>query len=481
MPARRLVLQHVAFLVGLGLALGAAHASEPSSDAPLEPIVELNKRALLAYQMLDVAGAAELLSQALALCEQAKLANHPVAARTLIHLGAVQVAGLKQPAEGIASFRRALAIDPNINVTQSLQNPEVESAFDQAKTGQPAPSSPVAEARSAAPPPVPSRRLNRSINHPPVTRAIRGRPVTIKVQVPPGLAAFKVMLAYRAADSDEFLVRRMFPLKEVPGWFAAEIPLEATQGAHVAYYLEAQNLDDQPIATSGTPDLPHTVALTPEAATEEIAPTPANKSTAQPAASGPGGLWLVLALGSGGGYHSGAPEMNPHDASTPPQAIHVSGFGMAGLGHLAPEIGYFANQRLVISVQGRLQYVTGTQEVTFEHREYHPAKLALAGLVKLSWLMRDQKRLRPFVSAQVGAGQIRHGITTPASANLTGCGDEPTCKDTVVGGPGLAGIGAGLAWMLRSGFGLYAGLNVLTSFPDFLVNADLNLGIVVLR
>jgi hypothetical protein len=341
-------------------------------------------------------------------------------------------------------------------------------------------------ARASASPPSagPSRRVGFAIHHPPVTRAIRGQPVTIKVQIPPGLGVWEAVLAYRAEDSDEFLVRQMEPSENAPGWFEAEIPLAATQGERVDYYVEVRNLDEQLIASSGSPEAPHQIALAPEVAPEDLPPPePAAPDRVKPpAADAPAGLWLVFALGAGGGYHSGTPEMNSVDTSTPPQPIHVSGFGVASLAHLAPEVGYFARDRLAISVQGRLQYVTGTQDVGVEHRTYHPARLALAGLAKLTWFLRDARtRLRPFVNAQAGAGTIRHSITTPASANLTGCGQGPTCKDTVMGGPGLAGLGGGLAWMFEPGVGAYAAVNVLAGFPDFMVNGDLNLGIAVLR
>jgi hypothetical protein len=85
------------------------------------------------------------------------------------------------------------------------------------------------------------------------------------------------------------------------------------------------------------------------------------------------------------------------------------------------------------------------------------------------------------VNAQIGVGKLRHSITTPASANLTGCGQGPTCEDTVMGGLGLAGLGGGMIWMLSPGLGAYAAVNVLAGFPDFMVNGDLNLGIAVLR
>jgi hypothetical protein len=308
--------------------------------------------------------------------------------------------------------------------------------------------------------------------------------VTVKVQVPPGLGASKVMLAYRAKDSDLFLARDMMEIEAAPGWFEAEIPSEATQGTRVDYYLEAQNFDDQTIASSGSPEMPHQVSLAPEVSPRDLPPREPAAAAAvkRPTTNSRAALWLVFALGGGGGYYSGTPEMNPVDTSTPPQPIHVSGFGLAGLGHLAPEVGYFASDRLVLSAQGRLQYVTGGQDVVLGPRTYHPAKLALAGLAKLTWLLRDPRnKLRPFVNAQVGAGQIRHGITTPSSANLTGCGSGSTCEDTVVGGLGLAGLGAGLAWMLSPGLGAYAAVNVLAGFPDFMVNGDLNLGIAVLR
>jgi hypothetical protein len=493
MPVHRLGQKRAVFLASIALVAGGARAAGAPDDPTLNEIIELNKKALVSYQKLDVAGAAELLTRALELCDRAGLAGRPVAARTHVHLGVVYTSGLKKRPEGLAEFRRALAIDPAIAIAKSLRNPEVEAAFDEAKAepgpkvaAAPASTSSVPTGNAPAPPASlgPSRRVGFAINHPPVTRAIRGRPVTIKVQVPPGLGAWKAVLAYRAEDSDEFLVRPMVASKNAPGWFEAQIPLAATRGARVDYYLEVRNLDDQPIAGSGSPEVPHPIALALEVSPEDLPPPEpiAPDGVKPPAADAPARLWLVFAFGGGGGYHSGTPEMNPADTSTPPQPIHVSGFGLASLGHLAPEIGYFATDRLAMSVQGRLQYVTRTQDVVVEHRTYHPARLALAGLAKLTWFLRDARRkLRPFVNAQVGAGKIRHSITTPASANLTGCGQGPTCKDTVMGGPGLAGLGGGVAWMLRPGLGAYAAVNVLAGFPNFMVNGDLNVGIAVLR
>jgi hypothetical protein len=488
MPACRFRLQRAAILVSFVLVASGAGAAEPDDDATVNRIVELNKKALVMYDNLDVTGAAELLEQALALCSRADLAQHPAAARTHLHLGVVYVSGLKRRDEGLAEFRRALAIDPKIKVAKSLVNPEVQAVFADAESSPALPAVPAESAPSqtgqAVPPPssATTSRRESAIQHPLVTKAIRGGPVAIKVQVPPGLGASKVVLAYRAEDSEVFLAREMVQLQGAAGWYQEEIPTEATQGSRVAYYLEAQNADDQALASHGTPERPHEIALAPEVAVEDPPPKAvAPLAGAAATATAVPGLWFVLAFGSGGGYHAGAPEMNPVDTSTPPQGIHVSGFGRASVGHLAPEIGFFPRERVVISVQGRLQYVAGTQDVVVGPRTYRPARLAIAGLAKLTWFPRTaQTKARPFLAAQAGAGQIRHSITTPASANLTDCGQGGTCKDTVVGGLGLVGLGAGVAWMLAPSFAVYAAVNVLVGVPNVMVNGDLNLGVAVL-
>lgn len=477
--SRRRGLQAL-ILVGLALAGGPLSATEPD-DSVVNWIVELNKRALVLYGNLDVTGAADRLQEALALCQQVDLATHPVAARTHLHLGVVYVGGLKKRDEGLEEFKRALAIDPKIKIAKSLENPEVREVFAEAQAF-PLAAANAGEAGSAALAGE-HRRDRPGIHHPRVTKAIRGRAVAVKVQVPPGLGASKVVLAYRAEGADVFLAREMTPVADAAGWYQAEIPAEATQAPRVSYYLEAQNPDDQAIASSGTPERPHRIFLTPEVPVEDtLGLPPVPPTVPAPASAAAPGLWLVLAVGGGAGYHSGTPEMNPVDSQSPPQSVHVSGFGLARLIHLAPEIGFFPRERLVLSVQARLQFVGGTQEVEVGQRIYHPARLALAGLGKVTWFARKGRpRLRPFIVLEAGAGQIRHAVTTPASAQLSDCGDGPTCKDTVMGGLGLWGAGAGVLWMLDRYFAAYAALNVLVGLPNTMVNGDVNLGIALLR
>jgi hypothetical protein len=486
-PATSL-LWRAAVLVTLATAPTTFARADAQEDTALNKIVALNKKAVAAYEALDVDSAASLLNQALRLCKSAHLDQHSATARTHLHLGVVYIGGLKYPELGLAEFREALAIDPHIQIPKSLLNPDVQAALDQARFAQETPAARTNRApfpTGQEPPVSPTSNATQAlarIGHPPVTRAARGQAIEIKAHVPPGLGAAKVVLAYLAQNGDDFLARAMTPAGNATGWFHEHIPAEATHGDWVSYYIEAQDDDERVMAKSGTPEDPHQIILAAEPGGDDatLAP-PREPETAKHGTetSGRPGLWLVIAIGGGGGYHTGSPEMNPRDTSTPPKDIHVSGIGFARLLHFAPEIGFFQRERLVLSAQGRFQVVSGTQDVHAGGKTYKPAVFALAGLAKVTWLLAaPHVRFQPFVAVQAGVGQIRHRITTPVSANLTGCGTGPTCEDTVLGGWGLAGAAAGFRHRTTRNLGLYAALGLLAGAPNFMVNVDLNLGLV---
>jgi hypothetical protein len=483
-------------LGALALALLVAYASaaraNESEESALNTIVELNKKALTLYDALEMEAAADLLKQALDVCARAKLDDHPTAARTHLHLGVVYLSGLKHRDLGVSEFRKALAIDPGIRLTKSLINPEVQAAFSEAQAAKPEPHS------GAAPFPIPNQdepatdavvsgpdKTVPLLLSPTVSKAAQDGPVPIKAQVPPGMGAARVMLAYLADDAPEFLLHEMSPIHKEPGWFGAEIPSNATHGLQVAYYVEALDGDDRTIAASGSHEDPHVIVLlrNPNALSDGASPRRNLAGTAKPSKAPPPGVWIVLAAGSGAGYHAGTPEMNPTDQSSPPNSLRVSGLGLARLFHLAPEVGFFVRPSLLVSVQGRFQYVTGNQDVRIGARSYDRASLALAGLAKLRWLPRGwQGRMQPVFSVTLGAGQIRHTVTTPSDVVLTGCGDRATtCKDTVLGGPGLLGASAGIVYRVTDSWGLYGALDGLVGIPHFLLNGDLNLGIAITR
>jgi len=470
-----------AIVLGFVFALGSNAVAAPD-DATLNRVVDLNKKALVSYENLDIEAAAKQLKQALELCNAEGLERHPAAARTYIHLGVIYVSGLKEKDKGVAQFRLALGIDPNIKVTKSLLNPEVQAAFDAALTKG-------GETPSPAAVPFPtgqtsSRRTNRStsatsntagINHPPITEAAMGKAIEIKVQIPSGMRAEKIVLAYRASDDEEFLAREMRPIEKANGWYHGKIPAEATQGERVSYYIEAQNGDGQALGASGTSTAPHSIRLGSESSIDEGKAKPgdsrgnANESP----------LWFLFAVGGGGGYFSGSPEMNPRSSAG---EIKTSGTGLAKLAHLAPEIGYFQTDNLLFSIQGRLQYVTGSQDVVKDGQTYKTTKFALAGLAKASYILAEpSSAFQPFVSAQLGFGEIRYPTTTVA---LPGCGANngpAPCKDTIRGGVGLAGIATGFTYMFSESVGLYTAISGLVGVPNFAINADLNVGLAIIK
>jgi len=85
-------------------------------------------------------------------------------------------------------------------------------------------------------------------------------------------------------------------------------------------------------------------------------------------------------------------------------------------------------------------------------------------------------RLRPYVSAAVGAGKIRHVVTL---SQLKDCGPmrNEVCVDTVGAGPFLAGVGGGLMYDLGERLALVAAINTQIGAPTFTFNIDLNAGV----
>jgi hypothetical protein len=124
----------LAFVVALA-ALAApprALAAPKGDQATVDKVTNLNKKALDAYAHEDYDTARALLKEALELCANAGLDQHPITARTHIHFGAVAIVGFKQREVGIKQFRKALEIQPDIKLTKVLVTPELQDAFEEA-------------------------------------------------------------------------------------------------------------------------------------------------------------------------------------------------------------------------------------------------------------------------------------------------------------------------------------------------------------
>ena len=120
----------IAIALAMTLFAGRAVAQD---QAAIEKLVQMNKKALDDYDTLEWESAKKILLDALVAGKKAGLDNHPVMARTYVHLGAVYVTGFKNRDKAIQSFNRALEIDPAIQLSKGIATSEVNEAFAAAK------------------------------------------------------------------------------------------------------------------------------------------------------------------------------------------------------------------------------------------------------------------------------------------------------------------------------------------------------------
>jgi hypothetical protein len=146
----------------------------------------------------------------------------------------------------------------------------------------------------------------------------------------------------------------------------------------------------------------------------------------------------------------------------------VPGLAWAGLGHLAPEVGYQLDPDMAVSLEGRLQY-TGQPA---KYAQY-AAKGAIGVLAKLL-VYTKQAQLRFFGSAMVGGGDFRLVVYPAAGQPM-----DSDFKDTVLGGFVLAGLGGGVYYEVSKPVSLVAEINALAGLPTFSAVVDLNLALQI--
>ena len=190
--------------------------------------------------------------------------------------------------------------------------------------------------------------------------------------------------------------------------------------------------------------------------------------------------WYVgVGLGSGLGWTSGAGEVTDTNVS--------SGFRPSSMAHVLPEVGYFVRRDVLLSLQLRVQFISGatserdpSMSMCGSDHVCSPTKGATAVFARAVWFLRDATMFRPFVSAAVGVGQVRHVVSVPGAA---ACGDDAAhpvaCVDTVAAGPVFLGPGGGVTINLLPAFALVLGANSLIGFPRFTAHVDLDVGAAV--
>jgi hypothetical protein len=494
---------------------GVARAQEPTT---VERLVEMNKNALADYDQQEWESAKETLLAALIAGKRSGLESHPVMARTYVHLGAVYITGLKDRKKGLQSFSRALEIDPTIKIAKAMSTPELEEAFAEAgRQGKPRPGGAVTApppAAATAPPKKKGPVMDDQATTPPKRKGLRledesaeadlpvhvsaldcptpdetqpERSVKLKCAIAPNLSVASVVLLYRRLGSEEFGEVEM---KKTPkGWYEGRLPKEVVVGKSVYFYFEGRNEAGKPLVSNGRADSPNVILIREKNAAEaeaEDAPDDARDVEENPLEEREGqgprlylgrvdrsrvGLdtrygnrkwWIGLHAGSGFGYAKG------DGLETRPDLQKVPGFkpggGWAGLGHLAPELGWQVTPDFALSLEGRLQWIP--QDAKYSRFVAHGA---LSGLVRALFFTK-QSRLRFYGSIMAGGGEGFRFVLYPDDM-------RPQYKDTVRGGPYLAGAGTGLYYEISPGVSFITELNGLAGFPIFSVVADLNIGL----
>jgi hypothetical protein len=266
-------------------------------------------------------------------------------------------------------------------------------------------------------------------------------------------------------------------MKEVTqGNWTGDIPATATAGNRVAYYIEAHK-DDATLGTKGTADDPLFITLKGSGAPDKGKASGKKDEDEEEEEEGPS--WFIgFGAGLGVGYATGNGEVNADVKLSP-------GFAPASTFHLLPEIGYFLNENMLLSVQLRLQVITNTTDLKLPAGSKDcggdgvcsAAKNAVAGFAKFTYLV-GSSAVKPYVSGALGGGQIRHTAKFPS---VTSCGPKgnQTCIDTVLGGPVFIGFGGGVMINATDNFAINAGIQTQLGIPDITFNIDFNLGLAV--
>jgi hypothetical protein len=518
-------------LAAAGLVALAPSRAAAQNPAAVDRLVQMNKKALEDYDTLEWDSAKKTLLDALMAGKKAGLDNHPVMARTYVHLGAVYLTGFKDKSKAMSSFQRALEIDPGIQLSKGIATPDVQSLFAEAQRrgkgtsggggggeeeAAPSPQKrrrgPIMEEEESRPapppPPRPAARTKRkalgsdegepplptriaALDCPAAEETIIDKPVTVRCAVAANLPVDKVFVLYQMPGEDDYVEAEMS--KSPKGWLQAKIPKKAVSGTSLKFYFEGRNAQGKPIVANGGKDSPNIMLIIEEESAEEnAAAAGAAGSEDENPLEAPGaynprmrlgrvnkekiGLdtrygnrkyWIGIGIGTGYGYAKGKGLEAREDL----QSQFAPGLAWAGFAHLAPEFGYQLDPDTAISIAGRLQYIP--QPAEFKD---FAARGALSVLAKYT-MFTKQKELRFFASGIAGGGEGFRFIVYPDQDPPPMEANRKNFRDTVLGGPVIAGLGGGLYYEMAHAVSFVLEVNVLAGFPTFSVVTDVNMGL----
>jgi tetratricopeptide (TPR) repeat protein len=302
------------------LAVGAcATAPKTPAKTPARQVLDLNKRALRAYQSGDLDNAKELLLRAIGVGTDAGLGDHNAMARTYLNLGAVYLRQEERD-RAIGHLVLAMRIQPEIEPSSALNTTNMRKAMTAAKAQarknaaelrrraaaelaerkaaeakEEARISRIAAAaaaeEAAAPPPPPSRSsraaaaaaapapapalavaeaegeeepdmpatMTKPLHCPTADEAPPESPIPLRCMTRPGLPVARVLLYYRSAGSETFTAVPM--VRSPKGWYQGVVPAKAVIGKSLQYYVEAEDPSKKVSTTNGDAGSPNLMII----------------------------------------------------------------------------------------------------------------------------------------------------------------------------------------------------------------------------
>jgi hypothetical protein len=480
----------------------AARAAETSAlgKAPIDRMIDLNRRAFADINSLRFSAAKYWLDTALVISETAGLENEEMTARTYIHLAAVDLTGFNDREEAVRHFELALKIDPNITITSGLETPALKAAYLEARERLGLPPKPDLTVRFRPPATKPVQRESAGARAP----QLDYQKVTLKSDDPDLPARISTPLLcivpFQVPRSKDLLVRCVtrkhqkqasatlyyrpdetspkylaLPMSRTPkGWLTANIPARDLGGKVLAYYVKAHLPGSQLAIYSGYPETPTTVLIKSEAAsapTGLATPHPPGENNGLGRARG--AFWLGLGLGMGAVFH-GRETVDSGTAADNPVYVE-SGFTPAMLFHLEPELGYQLTSRLSLSLMMRWQYApldpAGAKPGPGERAVLTSA---LAGFARGQLFLRSWGRLQPFTSLGVGLGRSFLAVVGKRCATQQCSLDH---SDTLHGGPLGLLASVGVLYNITPRFAVAVDIKEIVSVPKLMALTELNLGL----
>ena len=478
-----------AFLTILLFLTRSLAASGPGAEDPVPKIQQLNRTAMQYFDDLNYAIAEKTLLEALALVEKANLGGAPAALATHGNLAVLYSAGLSKPDKAVFHFKKALALKPDLRLSKQRATPETEANLARAKAEMAGGGTAGgAAARKTAEPAVDG--AGGDFRCPTGGEVEAGDEVTLKCLTSANLQAATVMLYYKSSGAEEFEVARMSKESTSAGtttWMG-KVPTARTQGTSVLVYFEAYDDSGTSLAASGDEGNPSVVAVKgsgegavgagpPPVVEEEEEEEEEGEEVddSNPLAAlererwrehegSKGRWWIGLGVGSGIGYASG----NYTEAFGPQYGVRFSsGIAWAATGHLVPEFGYFVGRQTALALTGRNQGIFGGPEGT--------ATGAHSVLLRVLFFTEDSGKLRWYFATGAGWGEGFRMQVTASVKDKTGV-QIGTVKDTVRGGPFVAGIGGGMVLKLTRHWRWTVDMQALLGFTDISAVLDLTTG-----